>query len=302
MNTQEIEIFITIAETKNISKASKLLFMSQSTVSSQLKSLEEELRIQLFQRQKGSRAVVLTEKGSSFLKMARSMLSLYDDSMALQQHNHCTISFASTDSLNNYLFAPFYSLFTQKYRNVDLRVHTYNSIEILDLVEARVADFGVLFSSEKRDNLIVEPYIREKRYIALNKKSPVEQAMQVINPAELDFSKEVCMWLSTTDYNDWRNRWCTPRDSSGYVRVWTTPLMLRLLDHEGLWGTVSESMLPELRMNENITICALTDPPPARVAYKVKAKYPIKSKEKYLQIFEQQMDEFIKQKGFLIEN
>ena len=63
MNTQTIQIFVTLTKTKNISQAARVLFMAQSTVSTQLKSLEDELGFRLFERQKGNSPLVLTEQG-----------------------------------------------------------------------------------------------------------------------------------------------------------------------------------------------------------------------------------------------
>ena len=54
MNTQTIQIFVTLTKTKNISQAARVLFMAQSTVSTQLKSLEDELGFRPFERQKGN--------------------------------------------------------------------------------------------------------------------------------------------------------------------------------------------------------------------------------------------------------
>lgn len=298
MNTQTIQIFVTLTKTKNISQAARVLFMAQSTVSTQLKSLEDELGFRLFERQKGNSPLVLTEQGQYFLSNAKKMLELYHDSMILKEAEQCTLSFASVDTLNVYAFAPFYSHFFRTHRNIHTQIHTLNSNEVMDMVEAMVADYGVILSPESRDHVIIEPYFEEKLYIAMKKKPLTQGDMPTISPSDLDFDREICCWMGTS-YLSWRRAW-TNSSPYGYMRVWTIPLMLQLLEQEGLWGTVPECALPELMRNENISIYCLTDPPPQRIAYKVKPKRPKSGKKKMLELFENEMDRYIKRRGFTL--
>ena len=52
MNLSEIETFLTIVNTKSITKTAELLFLSQPTVSHRLRSLEEELGFSLIIRKR----------------------------------------------------------------------------------------------------------------------------------------------------------------------------------------------------------------------------------------------------------
>lgn len=61
MNIWDMKHFYTIAEEGNISKAAKRLNIAQTPLSKQMKQLEENLGVQLFER--GSRRVRLTEAG-----------------------------------------------------------------------------------------------------------------------------------------------------------------------------------------------------------------------------------------------
>ena len=63
MNKSNIEAFIALTKEKNIVKAADSLYLSPSTVSTQLKVLENELGIKLFERHKGHKTVTLTPKG-----------------------------------------------------------------------------------------------------------------------------------------------------------------------------------------------------------------------------------------------
>lgn len=72
MEIRQLQYFIGIAETGRFSEASKMLFVTQSAVSQQIKLLEEELGTQLFLRQ--AHSVTLTESGRELLPLAKSVL------------------------------------------------------------------------------------------------------------------------------------------------------------------------------------------------------------------------------------
>ena len=70
MDLSEIETFLTIVNTKSITKTADILFLSQPTVSHRLKALEKELGFPLIVRKKGFKNVELTSKGSEFVSIA----------------------------------------------------------------------------------------------------------------------------------------------------------------------------------------------------------------------------------------
>ena len=59
MNTVQLECFVTVAEHLNFSKASRVLKITQPAVSHQIRTLEEELDVKLFNRT--SKSVTLTQ-------------------------------------------------------------------------------------------------------------------------------------------------------------------------------------------------------------------------------------------------
>lgn len=73
MNLAEIETFLTIVNTKSITRTADLLFLSQPTVSHRLNSLENELGFPLVIRNKGHKQVELTPKGMDFVCPRRTV-------------------------------------------------------------------------------------------------------------------------------------------------------------------------------------------------------------------------------------
>lgn len=72
MDIRQLQYFIGIAETGHFTEASKMMFVTQSAVSQQIKMLEEELGAQLFVRQ--AHGVQLTESGMELLPLAKKVL------------------------------------------------------------------------------------------------------------------------------------------------------------------------------------------------------------------------------------
>ena len=69
MNLHQIKYLLALAETNNFSRAAKRVCVTQSTLSSAIKKLEEELQIRLFDRT--TKGVRITREGEKFLSHAR---------------------------------------------------------------------------------------------------------------------------------------------------------------------------------------------------------------------------------------
>lgn len=80
MNTTQLECFLAVADFLNFSRAAEHLQITQPAVSHQIKTLEDELGVQLFSRT--SKNVRLTQEGHMFLQYAGEILKLAGASMA----------------------------------------------------------------------------------------------------------------------------------------------------------------------------------------------------------------------------
>ena len=79
MQIKDIELFLETASSRNITKASEQLSMSQSVVSTKIKKLEQELGYPLFVRNRGGREIELTREGQEFTSVARRWLDLFEE-------------------------------------------------------------------------------------------------------------------------------------------------------------------------------------------------------------------------------
>ena len=77
MDWDKLKIFHAVAEAGNFTKATYALNLSQSAISRQIQSLEQELKTQLFERH--ARGLALTENGEYLFKTAREVISKLKD-------------------------------------------------------------------------------------------------------------------------------------------------------------------------------------------------------------------------------
>lgn len=82
MDFKWLHTFVTAAKYENFRKTAETLFISQPTVTVQIKLLEEELGCQLFTRK--GRSIHLTKEGRAYLPFALRLLEDYESSRASQ--------------------------------------------------------------------------------------------------------------------------------------------------------------------------------------------------------------------------
>ena len=123
MDLISLYYFCEMTREMNITKTAARLFMSQQTLSNHLQRMEEELGVELFQRQKG---LQLTPAGEQFLSYARAVTREYENVKGrvgdIAHQTSGTIRFgASTLRLTGCLPAVL-PRFTEKYPHVELRI------------------------------------------------------------------------------------------------------------------------------------------------------------------------------------
>ena len=146
MELRQLRYFVQVAETLNFSEAARNLFVTQSTLSQQIKQLEQELDVQLLMRT--SHSVSLTEAGSELLPYARMMLrdaQLCADRLMDLRNGLCgTLNVGVTYSFSPILTETLVD-FMKQYPAVKLNVFYRPMAELMEMVRDRTVDFALAF-------------------------------------------------------------------------------------------------------------------------------------------------------------
>lgn len=146
MELRQLKYFIRVAETLNFSEAARQLFVTQSTLSQQVRQLEEELGTDLFLRD--SHSVMLTESGEQLLPHAKRTLN---EAAACVDRIRDLKNMLS-GSLNigvTFTFAPILTetalAFMKEHQNVKLNIWCKTMEELLEMLHKRELDFVLAF-------------------------------------------------------------------------------------------------------------------------------------------------------------
>ena len=140
MDTKNLTTFIYVAELRSFTKAADRLGFSQSTVSFQIKQMENELGCQLFERI--NHTVQLTEKGREVLEYAHQinrMTRELKDSMK-EETASGYIRLAMADSLCTSLLSRDFLHFRELYPNIALKIIAAGTEEMFRLMNHNEAD------------------------------------------------------------------------------------------------------------------------------------------------------------------
>ena len=148
MELRQLKYFTRVAETLNFSDAAKSLYITQSTLSQQIKQLEQELNAQLFQR--NSHSVSLTEVGEELLPYALRALHdvdlCFDRVHDLQQLLTGSLNIGVTYTFSHILTETLLG-FMKRYPHVRLNIYYKPMEELMELLSNRTVDFVLAFRS-----------------------------------------------------------------------------------------------------------------------------------------------------------
>ena len=150
MEWQQLRGFYFAAKEGNFTKAAKLTFRTQSALSQQIKSLEQEFGCALFDRNT-PRKIKLTTEGERFFKFSEAALAefnqLKEDIYEMQGQPRGSLKFAAPFTTLMRLFPEILATFTKRYPFVKLKVLDRPQEEAIRLVQQGEADFCVALKS-----------------------------------------------------------------------------------------------------------------------------------------------------------
>lgn len=288
MTYEQVESFLAVVQCGNFSTAAEYLYVSQSTVSSRLHLLEQELGTSLLLRKKGHRAIELTSYGRSFIPIAEQWAALWKDTQHLKDLPDIqTLRIAGIDAINTYTFLPLYRSHIEKYPNIKLSIHTYHSREIYERIQNRSMDLGFVFNQYAYPEILSRPIYSEQMFLLCAKGSAYKGP---VCPDELNPEEEVFLHWGV-DYQHWHDSHFNPA-ARPFVTVGTGSMMQHYFTKPTLWAIAPLSVARAVERNRELSWYPLAPAPPPRVCYMLTNRYAKPSKAQAIACFAEEADAF----------
>ncbi len=189
MTLQQLKYAIAVADTGNITEASRRVFISQPSLTAAIRELEEEMGITIFSR--SNKGVTVTNEGDEFLSYARQVLeqaALLEDRFKSNAGGNTIFSV----SCQHYSFAV--NAFVDVIRKFggneyDFTLRETQTHEIIEDVAHLKSEIGVLYMSSrnknvitkliKKNNLQFEPLFTTPLHIFISTKNPLAKKKKI---------------------------------------------------------------------------------------------------------------------------
>lgn len=159
---RQLEIFVAIARTENVSRAAELVSLSQSAASTSLAELERQFNCQLFDR--NGKVLKLNALGKSLLPKASTLLAQADEVEQLLAGKTAlgNLTVGATLTVGNYLAIMLISEFMQRYTETHVALHVKNTNTILQQLAGYELDLGLIEGNCTHPELTAEPWIEDE--------------------------------------------------------------------------------------------------------------------------------------------
>lgn len=156
MTLKELHFFYKLSENSQVTQIANELNISQSAISLAIKSLENSLNEQLFDRI--GKKLILNERGKYFKeKTLPYYLALMDATTIFKENKLAgNIKIAASKTISNYIMPNIYYDFLSKYKDVKLDISTINSSKIIDEILKGELDIGLIEVDTQNSSLVKE--------------------------------------------------------------------------------------------------------------------------------------------------
>jgi LysR family cyn operon transcriptional activator len=178
---RHLRYFDAIAETQNFTRAAERLHVTQSTLSHQIRQLEEELGLVLFDR--AHKKVALTEAGEMLRTHVLPALQQIDRGLQALSHPAEALSgeirIAATHSFNTRLVPLCVSSFLGYHPGVKVSVEELSASLIAKRLVSGHLELGVSYRPEDRSELWFEPLYNEELKLVVSDRHPLAKRRRV---------------------------------------------------------------------------------------------------------------------------
>jgi LysR family transcriptional regulator, hydrogen peroxide-inducible genes activator len=162
MTLVQLSYVVALAEHRHFGRAAEACFVSQPTLSMQLRKLEDELGVSLFDR--SLQPIRPTERGAQIVARARAVLAERDRLIALLHDEGAVagpLRIGVIPTLATYLLPLVAPALADRYPGIELSVEELTTAHLLEHLGAGRVDAGILATDENRPGLETQPLFDE---------------------------------------------------------------------------------------------------------------------------------------------
>ena len=266
MKLRQLKFLLAIDEAGTLTAAAEKLFVSQSALSQQIKSLENELGSPLFDRSRNR--LQLTQAGALLLRRAKRILNEVDetitaiDELESLPRGHLKIGVLQT--VNAYLIPQAVASFSNSYPNVSLEIEELSAFEVERKVYEHDLDVGISFMPNEYPQLDFTPFLQEGLLFIVHPDHPMATQKKIkVNQLE-----DVSLILLSNSYHT-REIWNETADKANIypnisIEMNTIGGILATLQRNPKIGTILPELTMQMKSSQHLVPIPLDKPAPQR--------------------------------------
>ncbi|MFI8577837.1 selenium metabolism-associated LysR family transcriptional regulator [Rossellomorea aquimaris] len=181
MNLDYLKVFYVVANNKSFSKTATDLHLSQSSVSTQIKQLEEQWGCQLLERT--TKKISLTPSGEILYKKVNQFFALMNETKneleELKGTVHGDLKIGASLTIGEHILPVLLANFLKAYPKVKPQLKVYNSEQIVEKLLKHEINLGFIESMLSYPTLKQVPFLRDELIIITSPQHPLTQHQQV---------------------------------------------------------------------------------------------------------------------------
>ena len=172
---RQLEIFIAVAETQQVTRASKKLFLTQSAVSMALGELENQLGAPLFDRR--GRSLLLNDRGRYLLPMAKDItFQVWNIESMLNEKRELiagSLEIIASSTIGNYVLPYLIGTFMRLHPETRINMLVANTKQAEKMVSEGVMDLGFVEGGINNDMVKAVPWFEDQLVVIINPSHPL---------------------------------------------------------------------------------------------------------------------------------
>lgn len=266
MELRQLKYLVSIGEEGTFTAAADKLFISQSALSQQVKSMEEELGVPLFDRSRNN--LQFTEAGELLHQRAKRIVKEVDEAKTaideLEELYRGTLKIGVVQTVNAYLIPQVVSAFSSKFPNLRLKVDELSAPQVEEKLYNHELDLGISFRPADYPQLTFEALFEEELLFIASEEHPLADNER-LDVKDLNKQKLALLPKGYCTRRIWDHA-AEQVDITPVVQIEMNTIggLLSALHRNSSVGTILPALTMQMKAADNLKFVKLKNPTPHR--------------------------------------